>query len=439
MKFFAKTLLTWKEPRFFVQRMYRRRDWLIKFSLVAGFTALMMVGFWADRQWGKGPGRKWSYLQGTAVAVLAGVVLVSFHEMPRLRRDVTINDDAINVWGQAGYLVTTGSFAWSKISAALLVGSEESGKPFGILFLRFTKNQRGGWDMAVGVPPEVEMERIATVLHGLGLPVALSGWEPGQEAATAPESAPALPPARPASGGGGLQVWPVPEPYGGRIQKNGMHLARVAAVLLPVAGLFLGGLGAIGYAFWYRKEIPIWDVAVIGLGGMAVMGVAVGLGVPVLNFVTGRSLRAVARSEIRNRPDALVNPDEPDAVFVEVLPREHWGAITTKTTECGFVWPDRRAGCLLFEGDNERWRLPAGGLVSCTVERASVTVGKDEESQSHRYVAVVGARLGDTPWERPLSPPQLEFGWPKNRDREAKSAALRDAILGALSNDGSGG
>jgi hypothetical protein len=54
MKFFAKTLLTWKEPRFFVQKMYTRRDWLLKLALVLGIAAVMMFGFYADRRWGAG-------------------------------------------------------------------------------------------------------------------------------------------------------------------------------------------------------------------------------------------------------------------------------------------------------------------------------------------------------------------------------------------------
>src|SRR5947209_20449870 len=112
MKLFAKTLLTWKEPLFFVQRMYTRRDWMWKAALVLGMAACMLFGFYADRQWGKGPARKWGLFQAVGMSLGIGVFLGSLPEWARVRRDVTLKDDAVGIFGQAGFMTTAASLRW---------------------------------------------------------------------------------------------------------------------------------------------------------------------------------------------------------------------------------------------------------------------------------------------------------------------------------------
>jgi hypothetical protein len=368
------------------------------------------------------------------MSVVIGILLASIRDLPNLRREVTVNDDALGIWGQAGYLTTAASWPWRNVTEARLLRQEETGQLFGILFLRLARRRSSGWDVGVGVPADVEPERVATVLHGLGVPITLLGWEPGQQAPTDAKPAAAVVPADVGrvAGGTEVEVWPVPEPYAGKIQKNRRHLVPMLMIGLPVIVLMLGGLVAMGYTLWYRKELPLSRLAGTGLGGLATFIVGAGIGAQVLPLVTSRSLRGVARSEIRNRPDALVDPDDPEAVFVKVLPRRHWGAGAPKVAKGGFLQADRQAGCLLYEGDKERWRVSRGGLVSCTVERASVHVGQTDESQLCQYVAVVRSWQGAAVWERPLCAPHLVFGWLKNRDREAKAEALRQQILAAL-------
>jgi hypothetical protein len=77
--------------------------------------------------------------------------------------------------------------------------------------------------------------------------VELSGWSPDEEgpalakpvAGSAPDTA-----VRPPS----VEVWPVPEPYAGRI-RSGQDAATLIGCL-PGLLLSVAGLGGMGYALW---------------------------------------------------------------------------------------------------------------------------------------------------------------------------------------------
>lgn len=76
-------------------------------------------------------------------------------------------------------------------------------------------------------------------------------------------------------------------------------------------------------------------------------------------------LRRVARKEVNRRPDKIVNPDAPDARFVELVPKSAWHdkTLVENASDVGFLQIEN--GCLLYEGDNERYRIPASAIVKC--------------------------------------------------------------------------
>jgi hypothetical protein len=78
-------------------------------------------------------------------------------------------------------------------------------------------------------------------------------------------------------------------------------------------------------------------------------------------------LRHIARSEVNRRPNKSVNPDASGVRFVEVVPKSNWNDTTLldNATDIGFLAIDRQQGCLLYEGDNERYRVPAAAIVKC--------------------------------------------------------------------------
>jgi hypothetical protein len=276
-------------------------------------------------------------------------------------------------------------------------------------------------------------ERVAGVLHDHGVPVALTGWSVDQAEPVAPLSAAAAAPAS-RTRSVSVEMWPVPAPYAGRIRPG-----QDPAVLIGCVPGLLGaaaGLCSMGYVLWYRNELPPREITLYGLGGLVLFGVSIWLGIQLTLFVTGRRLLSRARVEIGDRPDALFNPRRENAVLVQVVPRGTWeqGPIL-KPSDVGFLLVDQPGSCLLFEGDKERWRVPAAGLISCEVERASVHAGSDGTSLATQFVAVVRARKDGAEWEAPLCPPHLAFRPLSNRDRQARAMALRDSIRALLRAD----
>jgi hypothetical protein len=78
-------------------------------------------------------------------------------------------------------------------------------------------------------------------------------------------------------------------------------------------------------------------------------------------------LRRIARSEVNRRPNKSVNPDAPGVRFVEIVPKSNWSDTTLleNATDVGFLAIDFQKGFLLFEGDNECYRIPAKAIVKC--------------------------------------------------------------------------
>jgi hypothetical protein len=60
MKIFAKPLLSWKEPPFFVMQFRDRKGWALRLLFAIVIFAVMLFGFYADRKWGQGPAKRWS-------------------------------------------------------------------------------------------------------------------------------------------------------------------------------------------------------------------------------------------------------------------------------------------------------------------------------------------------------------------------------------------
>jgi hypothetical protein len=99
---------------------------------------------------------------------------------------------------------------------------------------------------------------------------------------------------------------------------------------------------------------------VLGTGLFAVV-----ITVSILVGSRNRWLRRVARKEINRRADKIVDLDAPGIRFVEIVPKSAWNDTTLleNATDVGFL--DLRNGYLLFEGDNERYHIPACAIVKC--------------------------------------------------------------------------
>jgi hypothetical protein len=117
-----------------------------------------------------------------------------------------------------------------------------------------------------------------------------------------------------------------------------------------------------------------------------------------------------AKAELLQRPDAVVATDVPEAIFVEVIPRRNWGSRALQNADdIGFLHLDAEGRQLLLEGDNKRYRIPAGAVLSCDVELMNPDAADDERATP---VGLVVLKVRDKMGERevPLRPVRTVAG-----------------------------
>jgi hypothetical protein len=427
MKLFAKTLLTWREPFLISARMRSRKGWMLRGLLALVIFAAMMFAFTLDR--GK-PGRrpKFSPVGAVVLSAVIGVLLTSLLDAPDLNREATITEKEISSFGNAGTVHSMASWKLGDVQSVRLVRPAELGRSFGLMEVTTAKG--GG---VLGVPSSMAPERIADVLHRQGVTVFLSGWTPpAAEAAPAPRSF-ATPPAVFGPPTTSARIERLPEQAAGRILTPGRFNLALGLALAPLAVALIGGpamFGTFAYRHWFLHAPtgPI-DLACL-LGGVIVFVGGLWFTMRFANLIPSLYLLGAIRSEIEMRPGALFNPMDPETIYIDVVPRANWGKVMLREfSDTGLLKVDEATRSVLFEGDQERWRIPVASLMSVGVE--SYRPGPSAEGQQGGevlYYTVLKAQVGDTTWEAPVRKCHTEWRPKDNALREANAIALRDRI-----------
>src|SRR5206468_8997785 len=116
-------------------------------------------------------------------------------------------------------------------------------------------------------------------------------------------------------------------------------------------------------------------------------------------------------------------PDDPDAVFVEIVPRENWYRLMLETaTDVGFLKIDTQSNQLLFEGDKQRYIIPADSVLSATVERFSPAGGN-----ILYWITVLKATVNGLVWEAPIAIRSIK-AFPGRNHREVGARKLHQRI-----------
>jgi hypothetical protein len=176
----------------------------------------------------------------------------------------------------------------------------------------------------------------------------------------------------PASGGVAAQadlpgeVQAIEPDYAGKVLSRSMLWGGVVLALVPLA-VFVGGMALLG---WSPGAFPE-DMVTALKATSAVIGIA-GLIVALRNprYIANKILERRLRRELAGRPKRLVNPDDPRALFVELVPKANWGRVMPYTAnDAGLLLLDEAKREVLFEGDRERFRIPADAITYCVLER----------------------------------------------------------------------
>ena len=226
------------------------------------------------------------------------------------------------------------------------------------------------------------------------------------------------------------QISGVPSPDAGRVLSPVNVWIAAGLTLLPiVVGTFsvLGGLG-IGVSVF--NKVPVTGSVLIGVGLVGGVLSVVAL-VAYQQFLAGRYLKWVACRAIAHRTEALVRPDDPEAVFVDVIPRSHWGEVMLEpATDMGFFTINHARRELLFEGDLKRYRIPYESIESCQIEEYSL--GYEQWKADVHFITVLTVETDNGPREIPLAGKHLEFCSRRATERRVQANTFCSRILVAL-------
>lgn len=184
-------------------------------------------------------------------------------------------------------------------------------------------------------------------------------------------------------------------------------------IMLPVLAVQLVGIGLMVSVFPTvfpdpQGSHPFWNLpppeATKVLAGGLVLTLAVSIyGLMYPGLLSRLYIYSVAKSVIRSRRDAIVEPDG-ESLFVDVIPRSNWNRMMLENaSDVGFLIVDTQRREIRFEGDRERYRIPANALYSCELEKSFHTSTAQIKAPG-RWLAVVRAAGRNGPWEAPFFP-----------------------------------
>jgi hypothetical protein len=237
-------------------------------------------------------------------------------------------------------------------------------------------------------------------------------------------------PAMTAATGSRAEIKAVPPKEAGRVLNSMNTWIASGLTLAPIPLGLAGGIGGLVAAAYF------YDKILVAAGTCAIAGLACGAGsvfviVAFQHFLASHYLRSAARESFANRTDLLVPPGDPDAEFVDVIPRINWGAAMLEpATDMGFFKIDHSRRELLFEGDSKRYRIPFAAVTSCEVE--DYALGHEKWEADLHFVTVVSFQTENGPRELPLAGKHLKLHPRRAPQRRAQATEFCSRILLAL-------
>ena len=203
-------------------------------------------------------------------------------------------------------------------------------------------------------------------------------------------------------------------------------------VFIPVVLVFAGlgiaaaaahwGIDEDGNQEWVDRIPALLFIAL----GLTLAGVSAYWGLRNTTKVGNWYVHRIAKKVICARSDRIVDPDDPDAIFVEIVPRRNWDRLMLETaTDIGFMVFDESSRSILFEGDRERLRVPVESIEVCDVER--VMVGGNAPGAIEHYMTIIDVEFERGMREIPFAY-RGDFGSLGAATRERRARDFRDRI-----------
>jgi hypothetical protein len=127
----------------------------------------------------------------------------------------------------------------------------------------------------------------------------------------------------------------------------------------------------------------------------------------------------------------LFRGDETNLTPVEVYDRSVWTAVLFKSLDSGFLQVDAPRRMLRFEGEKNRWEIPASALTSCRIEHCHVGSEANQNAEQ-RFLVAIAAQQNGEPWEVGLMPTRTAIGSNGIDQRSAHAKSLFQQIAAAV-------
>jgi hypothetical protein len=161
------------------------------------------------------------------------------------------------------------------------------------------------------------------------------------------------------------EITAVPEPFRQRVRGKGYGLSVNLRGAIPGV-YFLGGAGGIGLGVWLITEGSLPAGCAASAAGAAAFLWGAYTGLYCLGVPENRWIERRLREEIGQRLDDLVEPQDPESVYVSLIPRESFAKIRwTMASDLLLLKLHERRRQILLEGDSDRYRIPAGAIAAC--------------------------------------------------------------------------
>jgi hypothetical protein len=200
-----------------------------------------------------------------------------------------------------------------------------------------------------------------------------------------------------------VEIAAIEPEYAGKILSRGMLWAGSVLTFVPLL-TFFGGLGLL----WWATDIldgrvsPVEKFIAVGMIPVAIVCMVVGMAVALKNpsYLANRILQKRLRRELARRPQRLVSPDNPEALFTEIVPKANWGRLMLDSaSDVGLLLLDQARREVLFEGDHGRFRIPVDALTYCGFEEFVFSQG---HSTIRYYYVVLRIESPAQFWEAPI-------------------------------------
>lgn len=186
-----------------------------------------------------------------------------------------------------------------------------------------------------------------------------------------------------------------------------------------------------GFGGWLAATEEEWTtvgIAIIALGVLLGAAYAV-FDMFFISVLPARCYLRWLREKIDRRPDAIVPADDLDALFVQHIPRRNWKvAIGENACDVGLLRIDYARGVLLFEGDEERWVVPAESIRSFRLQSFTPPNGVDVLNRQTVLLLEVDVEDEEEPLVMPLAGQAIHWRPWNPRAREDAAKRLRHAI-----------